>query len=128
MHELSLAYSLVETAEQAARDARAVKVTAVNLQIGKLSGVVQDALLFSFDIATNGTLLAGAKLNIEELAVIVRCRSCEKLVQIENIQLFRCPLCQTPTAEIVQGREMQIVSIEIEETEDENIHAATTHT
>ncbi|MEL6149386.1 MAG: hydrogenase maturation nickel metallochaperone HypA, partial [Chloroflexota bacterium] len=50
MHELSIAYSLVNTAEAAARDAGVTAVSRVYLQLGAISGVVHDALLFSYDI------------------------------------------------------------------------------
>ncbi|MCS6773263.1 MAG: hydrogenase maturation nickel metallochaperone HypA, partial [Thermoflexales bacterium] len=60
MHELSIALSLVESVESAARQAGAQRVTRIQLQLGALSGVVKEALLFSYDIAAQGTLAEGA--------------------------------------------------------------------
>ncbi len=54
MHELSIAMSIVEMAEEEAQ-LRNVKVSAVHLKLGKLSGVVKDALLSSYGMACDGT-------------------------------------------------------------------------
>ena len=68
MHELSIAMSIVDLAcEEAGRHAGA-RVEAVHLALGAHSGVVKDALLFSWDLASADTAIAGAKLSIEELA------------------------------------------------------------
>ncbi len=115
MHELSIAYALVETAARAANDSGARAVTVVRLRLGALSGVVQDALQFSYDIATKGTLLERSRLEVEALPVVIHCDRCDRNVALPNIQLFRCPVCNTPSTQIVQGRELEIVSLEIED-------------
>lgn len=115
VHELSIAYNLVEAASKAASDAGARRVTVVRMRLGALSGVVQNALQFGHDIATKGTLLEGSRLEIEEVPVIIHCDRCNRDVALPNIQLFRCPVCNTPSAQIVQGRELEIVSLEIED-------------
>jgi hydrogenase nickel incorporation protein HypA/HybF len=65
MHELSIATSIVELAsEEAGRQPG--RVETVYLRLGLLSGVVKDALLFSWDLACDQTPIAGAKLAIED--------------------------------------------------------------
>ncbi len=119
MHELSVAHNLIETAEKAARKAEATRVQAVHLRLGKLSGIVKDALLFSYEVATLGTLLEGSKLIVEELPVIVYCAACKTETILLDIQRFRCSVCNSPTGDIRQGRELELVSLEIEdETSD----------
>ena len=113
MHELSIAYSLVETAQEAARAAQAPSVSVVHLRIGALSGVDTRALLFGYDIAASGTLLEGSTLAVEELPVVIYCKNCDRLTTLEGVQAFRCTLCGTPSAEIRQGRELEIVSLEV---------------
>ncbi len=112
MHELSIAYSLVRIATQAAQEAQISHVDAVHLQLGVLSGVVQDALLFGFDIAAEDTPLAGSRLLIEEIPIVIFCQQCDANRTLDGVQSFRCPVCQQPSAHIVQGKEMQIVSLE----------------
>jgi len=117
MHELSIAYSLVATAEEAALQVGANQVDVVHLRLGQLSGVVKDALLFGYDIATEGTILAGSTLQIEEVPVVVYCAECDAERQLPNIQYFRCPTCGTPTGDIRQGKELELVSLEIADYE-----------
>lgn len=112
MHELSIAYQLVETAVKAAQEAHISQVTAVYMRLGVLSGVVKESLLFGYEIATQNTLLAGSTLEIEELPLIVYCPTCQKNQPLPGIQLFQCPQCGTPTPKIVQGKELELVSLE----------------
>ncbi len=114
MHELSIAYSLVEMAGESAREAGAVRVRAVHLRLGALSGVVRGALEFGYEIATADTLLAESRLHVKELPVRVYCGVCRKEVELKSVQRFRCPECDTPSGDIRQGRELEIESIEIE--------------
>lgn len=114
MHELSIVHGIVEAASDAARRSNALRVTAVHLRVGKLAGVVTDALLFSYDISTQGTLLEGSRLIVEELPVVIYCAPCNAERELPGIQRFRCPVCDTPSASIRQGKELEIESIEID--------------
>lgn len=117
MHELSIAYSLVSAADEAAQNVGVAQVDVVHLRLGALSGVVKDALLFGYNIATEGTRLAGSRLEIEDVPVVVYCTQCEAEFPLPNVQLFRCPVCSTPTGDIRQGKELEIVSLEYNEYE-----------
>lgn len=119
MHELSIAYNLVTIADDAAKEAGVDHVDVVHLRLGVLSGVVKDALLFSYDIATDGTHLAGSKLVIEMVPVTVYCAVCNQESPLKDIQSFCCPVCNTPTADIRQGKEIELVSLEINDVEEE---------
>ncbi|MFN8441191.1 MAG: hydrogenase maturation nickel metallochaperone HypA [Caldilineaceae bacterium] len=123
MHELSIAHSIVEVAEKAAIDAGATQVKAVHLRLGVLSGVVKSSLLFGWEIVTQDTLLAGASLEIEELPVIVFCPTCQQAVTLPSTQLFRCPICDTPTAQILQGRELEVKALELVDDEVSGQHS-----
>ncbi|MEI7555085.1 hydrogenase maturation nickel metallochaperone HypA [Candidatus Chlorohelix sp.] len=113
MHELSIAYNLVEVAEKAAIEAKAIRVQAVYLRLGMLTGIVKDALLFGYDVAVQGTLLEGSQLVVEELPVIVYCAVCKTETILPDIQHFRCSLCNTPTGDIRQGKELELASLEV---------------
>ena len=119
MHELSIACSIVETVEENLSDenSRAVKVL---VKIGKMSGVVKDALLFSFDVAAQDTRVQGATLEIEELPVIIHCDKCNTESELDNSPIFRCAQCGELTGNILQGKEMELVSIEIEDGKTAN--------
>jgi hydrogenase nickel incorporation protein HypA/HybF len=113
MHEVSLAVQLVELAEKAARAVDATRVKTVVLKIGALSGVAEEALRFSYDIATAGTLLAGSRLDVLPIPVTVHCRCCGDM-ELSNMLDIRCPRCQLPTSDIRTGRELDLESIEVE--------------
>jgi hydrogenase nickel incorporation protein HypA/HybF len=113
MHELSIAMSIVEMAEEEAR-ARSVRVSAVHLKLGPLSGVVKEALLSCYGVASNGTLLEGSQLLIEEVPVEVFCATCNVNRRLSSIQWFICPECGAITPTVVQGKELQVTALEIE--------------
>jgi hydrogenase nickel incorporation protein HypA/HybF len=62
MHEMALAEGMLEIVESTARASGATKVKRVWLEIGALSHVAPDALLFCFDAVTRGSLAEGATL------------------------------------------------------------------
>src|SRR5215510_7584416 len=100
MHELSIAMSIIEgAAEEAARHG-AVKVDAVHLKLGLLSGVAKDALLFSYELACEGTALEGSRLVIEEVPTTAYCPNCEVERALTAIQRMCCPVCGAPPPQI----------------------------
>jgi hydrogenase nickel incorporation protein HypA/HybF len=113
MHELSIAMSIVEMAQEEALE-RGVRVNAVHLKLGAMSGVVKEALLSSYEMACDDTPLRGSRLVIEEVPVIVFCPNCDVQRPLSSIQLFCCGECGTPTSEIVQGKELEVVALEIQ--------------
>lgn len=92
-----------------------VQVSAIHLKLGDLSGVVKEALLFSYEVACEGTTLEGSRLVIEEVPVVVYCPSCREETAIISIQQFCCAVCHAPASQVVRGRELEVVALEIEE-------------
>ena len=114
MHELSIAMSIIDVAQEEAAQRR-VKVTAVHIKVGALSGVVADALLGSYEMASNDTPLAGSKLIIEEVPAMILCQKCGAAKPVSSIQWFCCADCGSPGHEIVQGKELQVTALEVAE-------------
>ncbi len=115
MHELSIAQSIVEGATEEFERHAGSSVVAVRLQLGQLSGVVKEALLFSYELASEETPLEGSRLEIEEVEAAIFCQTCETERTLESIQHFRCPVCLTPSADVIRGRELLIVGLELED-------------
>ena len=115
MHELSIAMSIIELAEEESLKRGRVPVSAVHLRLGELAGVVKEALLGSFEMACEDAPLKGARLVIEDIPVRIFCRKCQSERPINSVQLFCCAECGTPSAEVVRGRELEVVALEIEE-------------
>ena len=115
MHEMGIAMEIVRIAgDSIPGNMMGAKVQRVNLQVGKLSAIVADSLRFCFDLIVKDTPLEGAELVIEELPVVVRCRSCQSQWTVSE-PVFTCRQCQGGNIEILSGRELDIRSIEIED-------------
>lgn len=114
MHELSIAVSMVEMATDEAARRGSSRVSAVHLKLGPLSGVVKDALLFSYELACEGTPLEGSQLVVEDVGVVVFCAACRVETTLASIQDFRCGACGEHAGEVVSGRELEVVALEIE--------------
>jgi hydrogenase nickel incorporation protein HypA/HybF len=110
VHELSIAQSLVSLVEQRLPDG-VTRVTAVEMRLGALAGVVRGALEFCYEIATDGTPLQGSVLRIEELPVVIHCPSCRADRTLEGVA-FKCPVCGTLSGDVRQGRELDLAAIE----------------
>ena len=115
MHELSIAISIVEMAQEESERRGNAQVLAVYLRLGQLSGVVKEALLSSFEMACEATPLAGSRLLIEEIPVEVFCPTCDGPRMVDSIQWFCCPDCGTPTPTVLHGKELEVVALEIRE-------------
>lgn len=116
MHELSIAMGIVEAATDEAQR-RGVQVSAVHLRLGSLSGVVKDALLFSWDVACQDTPLQGAQLVVEDVPIVVFCPRCNGERELTSMQSFACPECHTPTMDIRHGKELEVFALEVEDEE-----------
>ena len=114
MHELSIAMGIVDAAADEAQR-RGVKVNGVHLRLGALSGVVKDALMFSYEVACQDTPLAGSRLIVEDVPIVVFCARCNDKRVLESVQSFSCPECGMPTMNIVQGKELEVFALEVEE-------------
>ena len=108
MHELAIAQGVIDQVTERLPDGR---VTRVRLEIGSLSGVVADSLLFCFDLAAEGTNLAGASLEISETAARCNCRQCGREFTPDGL-LPLCP-CGSADVRVLSGEELRISSVEV---------------
>lgn len=115
MHELSIAMSIADMAQEELEQHGGVQVQAVHLRLGRLTGVVKEALLSSYEMACEATPLEGSKLLIEEIPVEVFCPKCDAPRLVDSIQWFCCPKCGTPTTNVLRGKELEVVALEITE-------------
>ncbi len=108
MHELAITQSIVDTVT--ARTGTA-KVSVVTVRVGQLSGVIPDAMRFCFELVTESTPLAGARLDIEQPEGRGHCRSCGADVVLPDMILL-CP-CGSADVEVTAGRELAVASVEV---------------
>lgn len=115
MHELSLAMAVVDQVSRAAAENGATSVGAVRLQVGRLAGVVPDALRFGFSLACAGTVLEGAELLTEDVPGRARCAPCGAAWETGMPPRLCCPDCGA-AGELLAGRELQITGVQWELT------------
>ncbi len=113
MHELSIAMNIVDLAREEAELRGEPGVDVVYLKLGPLSGVVKEALLFSYEVACQDTPLEGSKLFIKEVPIIVNCPVCRDRRHVQSIQSLCCAVCGTPAPEVLEGRELLVTGLEL---------------
>jgi hydrogenase nickel incorporation protein HypA/HybF len=113
MHEMGIALEIIDIVKSSIPgDMTDARVCSVNLKIGELSAVVTDSLRFCFDIAAKNTPVDGARLVIETVPVVARCRKCRHEWTIKG-PAFSCEKCGSGDIDLLSGRELDIQSIEI---------------
>lgn len=117
MHEFSLCSALVEEVTRwIAPCAPGMRVTRVTVRVGKLRSVVEETMRFAFAVATLGTPMQGATLQLEEEPVRVACRYCRVERTLAEVD-FICPRCGRPV-DIIAGNDIVLVSIDVEQGGD----------
>lgn len=113
MHELSIMVEALRMAEEAAQAAQAKRIVAVKLRVGRLSGVVPEAMEFAWDAVRSGTMAENAVLEIESVPAVCWCAHCQS--EFESPDFFNeCPKCRRGDGELRRGSELEIVNIEVE--------------
>ncbi len=115
MHEMGIALEIIRIAvDSIPANLKNPKVERINLKVGKLAAVVPDSLKFCFEVASKDTALEGSLLHIEEIPVTARCINCGySWTAIKPV--FICEKCDSGQVDLLSGRELDIVSIEVEE-------------
>ena len=108
MHELAIAESVISAVLERTGD---VEVTTVRLEVGALSGVTSDALRFCFELAADGTPLAGAALEISEPAGLAHCDHCGADFAVSDLILL-CT-CGSANVKVINGEQLKILSVEV---------------
>jgi hydrogenase nickel incorporation protein HypA/HybF len=106
MHELAITQSVVDAVTERTGTAR---VASVRVRVGRLAGVVPDAMLFCFELVTSGTALDGALLEIEQPEGRGRCRACGVDFGLADLILL-CD-CGSADVEVLAGRELAVASV-----------------
>jgi hydrogenase nickel incorporation protein HypA/HybF len=112
MHEFSIMQATLETAAEKTRAAGATQIHRMKLRVGRLSGVVPEALSFAFDGLKHESIAAEAVLEIELVPAVCWCPDCAKEFETADLK-YECPHCHQPSGDLRQGKEMELSSLEI---------------
>jgi hydrogenase nickel incorporation protein HypA/HybF len=113
MHELSVTQAILDTALNAAQQAGAERIVAIDLVIGELSGIVDDSVQFYFDILSRDTPAQGATLRFQRQPAQVRCLDCDHSYNAAPPLAPICPECGSLRLQVTGGRQFFLESIEI---------------
>lgn len=108
MHELALCQAIAHTVTQ---QANGQAVTRVEVRIGHLRQVAPDSLLFSWELLTDGTDLAGCELVIDHVPAVVNCETCGGQTTLD-MPILLCGKCESSDVRLVTGEEFLIASID----------------
>jgi hydrogenase nickel incorporation protein HypA/HybF len=117
MHELGIAQNILQIVQQAVPETGAPCVRIIRIRVGQLSGVVPDSLDFCFSAIVNDTEMKQARLEIEQVPLTSECRDCRQRFPINELDFF-CPACKSTNLELVSGRELEVVEIEMADESD----------
>lgn len=112
MHELSISRAILDTA---ARHAAGRRVVLVSVTIGALRQVIPESLAFYFQVVSRGTVCEGALLQARSVPARLRC-SCGEEWELEEPS-FRCLRCGGAQVSVLDGDQLSVESIEVEEEE-----------
>jgi hydrogenase nickel incorporation protein HypA/HybF len=119
MHEMALAASLLTIVRQEMEKHRAKRLLLVRVRCGILANVAPEALSMAFEVQTNATSLAGAKLELQLEPLHLRCGGCAREFfqnTATRASIFSaCPACGEEIGHtILAGKELYIEHIELE--------------
>ena len=111
MHEMAITQGIIELCEKHAAGRR---ILSVDVEIGELSSVVPDAIQFSFEACSAGTLLEGAMLTIVRIPGRGSCQKCG--ADMPLVSLFDpCVVCGAYGVTVTAGEEMRVREIEVQD-------------
>ena len=110
MHEFGLMTQLLQAVEAKSREMGSRSVLAINLLIGDRASIVDDSLLYYFEMLTPGTLAVGAELNVRRVPSRFYCPNCDDKYTPTGAD-FRCPTCSQIGTITSEGSELLIESI-----------------
>lgn len=110
MHELSICYTIVETLQEVVKENEIEEVESIILEIGELSSIVPKYMETCFPCAVDGTIFETAKLTIEVVEGIGRCKQCGYSYRLLPVEGY-CPKCGAKDFDLLTGKEFNIKEI-----------------
>lgn len=115
MHELSIALNIVELVRDEISKKGDCTVTSLTIEAGELSGVVNESLVFALEQSVKNTEIENTEIEIISIPGKAKCSCGEEFPATDIISC--CPKCNNITSNIIEGRELKIRSITINENQ-----------
>jgi hydrogenase nickel incorporation protein HypA/HybF len=111
MHEFSIVKHIIGIVLETVTNHNVEHVTRVEIEVGKASGVMHEAMDVAWQAATRETVLSGATLEIIEIPILAECRSCKH--RYDPAEIFEpCPVCSEINPIILTGQELRVIALE----------------
>lgn len=118
VHEMSIVSGILESVTEVARRAGASRLCQVNLRIGVMREVVPEAMDLAWEVlCEEDPLTDGCKLTVEDVYPESVCNACGERFTHDRFHL-RCPVCRSADTRLIHGRELDIISIEVEHPDE----------
>jgi hydrogenase nickel incorporation protein HypA/HybF len=114
VHELLVTRGVLDAALQAARESGATKIVAIDLVIGELTSVVDDSVQFYFDLLSEQTAAAGARLRFQRVPAVAECGTCGTAHDVAPPLPPVCQACGSAQVRVSGGQQFHVASIEVE--------------
>ena len=85
----------------------------IDLVVGEASGVVDESVRLCFELVSTDTIAKDAELTFKHIPIKMRCRDCGHVFSPEGLY-ESCPACKKWGAEVTEGSEFYIDSIEVD--------------
>lgn len=117
MHELGIMTGVLQAVEESAKQAGSEKVLKISLSVGVMTEAIEDALRFAFEALSEGTMCESAELEITMIPPVSICAECGNEYEHDRFHML-CPECGSGFTQLIQGKELQIDSIEVDLPDD----------
>jgi len=121
-HEMSVAQGIAQAIVKTAEREEAVKVAKINLEIGELTFLNPEQVIFWLVELLKDSVSEEAEIEYKEVRAKVRCEKCSYEGPLEvhedplfhrSLPVFACPECREGSLKILEGRDCIVSSIEI---------------
>jgi len=124
-----MAERIVRAVLDAADSKKVSSIIEINLDVGELTFLSHEQLVFCIQVVSKGTIAENAKVVITTTKVQVRCSKCgyvgdvsylgEKVHSMIPIPILTCPKCGSNEADVTKGNECTVRSIRVRAENDQ---------
>lgn len=121
MHELSVATRILHIAQQQLELQGLKTIHTISMRVGVMQGYEPKWMQHYFEKIAKGTPAEGARLVVELVPIMFRCRSCghEFAFDAHGTDDCSCPQCHSFSYDMISGNEFEITQMEVSNDADE---------
>ncbi|MCK4851424.1 MAG: hydrogenase maturation nickel metallochaperone HypA [Phycisphaerae bacterium] len=113
MHEMSVATGIINVLDDKLGQLAPCKLIALELAVGKLSGIEEHSLRFALDTLLVGQGHTDVHLRCRQSPAVFKCTACNWQGEMDGFTLA-CPECNGPDLDIIAGQDVTLETIEVE--------------